>query len=215
MLEPAKGYDRRRRPSLHKLLRMPNLIRVEDQVELPDRLPVVPLRDLVFFPYIVLPLLIGRARSLAALDEACEGDDLVLLVAQRDPAIDEPGSADLFRVGTVARVVQVSSLPDGTLRVVLEGLGRVRIRRLTTTTAALRASVELLTDRETEEAGPTPTELQSLTRTVVSLYAEYARLHERVPEILSGILSAEGDRVRFAHLVAGHLILPSLEKQAG
>ncbi|HBD99527.1 MAG TPA: endopeptidase La, partial [Gemmatimonadetes bacterium] len=161
---------------------MPNLIRVEDQVELPDRLPVVPLRDLVFFPYIVLPLLIGRARSLAALDEACEGDDLVLLVAQRDPAIDEPGSADLFRVGTVARVVQVSSLPDGTLRVVLEGLGRARIRRLTTTTAALRASVELLTDRETEEAGPTPTELQSLTRTVVSLYAEYARLHERVPE---------------------------------
>ena len=192
---------------------MPNLIRVEDQVELPDRLPVVPLRDLVFFPYIVLPLLIGRARSLAALDEAREGDDLVLLVAQRDPAIDEPGSADLFRVGTVARVVQVSSLPDGTLRVVLEGLGRVRIRRLTTTTAALRASVELLTDRETEEAGPTPTELQSLTRTVVGLYAEYARLHERVPEILSGILSAEGDRVRFAHLVAGHLILPSLEKQ--
>jgi ATP-dependent Lon protease len=192
---------------------MPNLIRVEDQVELPDRLPVVPLRDLVFFPYIVLPLLIGRHRSLAALEEAREGDDLVLLVAQRDPAVEDPGSADLFRVGTVARVVQVSKLPDGTLRVVLEGLGRARIRRLTTTTAALRASVELLTDRETEEEGPISTELQSLTRTVVSLYAEYARLHERVPEILSGILSAEGDRVRFAHLVAGHLILPSVEKQ--
>jgi len=192
---------------------MPNLIRVEDQVELPNRLPVVPLRDLVFFPYIVLPLLIGRQRSLAALDEARDGDDLVLLVAQRDPAVEDPGSADLFRVGTVARVVQVSSLPDGTLRVVLEGLGRARIRRLTSTTVALRASVELLTDRETEEEGPTSTELQSLTRTVVSLYAEYARLHERVPEILSGILSAEGDRVRFAHLVAGHLILPSVEKQ--
>ena len=192
---------------------MANLIRVEDQVDLPDRLPVVPLRDLVFFPYIVLPLLIGRHRSLAALDEAREGDDLVLLVAQRDPAVDEPGSADLFRVGTVARVVQVSSLPDGTLRVVLEGLGRARIRRLTTTSVALRASVEPLTDREAEEEGPTPNALQTLTRTVVSLYAEYARLHERVPEILSSILSAEGDRVRFAHLVAGHLILPSVEKQ--
>ena len=192
---------------------MANLIRVEDQVDLPDRLPVIPLRDLVFFPYIVLPLLIGRQRSLAALDEARDRDDFVLLVTQRDAAIDEPGSDDLFRVGTVARVVQVSRLPDGTLRVVLEGLGRARIRRLTTTTAALRASVELLTDRETEEEGPTSNELQSLTRTVVSLYAEYARLHERVPEVLSGILSAEGDRVRFAHLVAGHLILPSLEKQ--
>jgi ATP-dependent Lon protease len=192
---------------------MANLIRVEDQVQLPDRLPVIPLRDLVFFPYIVLPLLIGRHRSVAALDEARDQDDLVLLVAQRDPAIDEPGSADLFRVGTVARAVQVSRLPDGTLRVVLEGLGRAKIRRLTTTTAGLRASVELLTDRETEEAGPIPSALQSLTRTVVSLYAEYARLHERVPEVLSGILSAEGDRVRFAHLVAGHLILRSLEKQ--
>ncbi len=192
---------------------MANIIRVEDQVDLPDRLPVIPLRDLVFFPYIVLPLLIGRHRSLAALDEARERDDLVLLVAQRDPAVEEPGSVDLFRVGTVARVVQVSRLPDGTLRVVLEGLGRARIHRLTTTTAALRASVELLTDRETEEEGPTSNELQSLTRSVVSLYAEYARLHERVPEVLSGILSAEGDRVRFAHLVAGHLILPSLEKQ--
>jgi len=193
---------------------MANLIRVEDEVQLPDRLPVIPLRDLVFFPYIVLPLLIGRHRSVAALDEAREQDDLVLLVSQRDPAIDEPGSADLFRVGTIARAVQVSRLPDGTLRVVLEGLGRARIRRLTTTTKGLRASVELLTDREAEDQkSPAPTELQSLTRTVVSLYAEYARLHERVPEVLSGILSAEGDRVRFAHLVAGHLILPSLEKQ--
>ena len=210
--ECDKGYDTRRHPSL-ELLRMANLIRVEDQIQLPDRLPVIPLRDLVFFPYIVLPLLIGRHRSVAALDEAREQDDLVLLVAQRDPAIDEPGSADLFRVGTVARAVQVSRLPDGTLRVVLEGLGRARIRRLTTTTAGLRASVELLTDREAEEEGPIASELQSLTRSVVSLYAEYARLHERVPEVLSGILSAEGDRVRFAHLVAGHLILPSLEKQ--
>ena len=192
---------------------MANLIRVEDQIQLPDRLPVIPLRDLVFFPYIVLPLLIGRHRSVAALDEARDQDDLVLLVAQRDPAIDEPDSADLFRVGTVARAVQVSRLPDGTLRVVLEGLGRAKIQRLTTTTASLRASVELLTDRETEAAGPIPNELQSLTRTVVNLYADYARLHEGVPEVLSGILSAEGDRVRFAHLVAGHLILPSLEKQ--
>ena len=192
---------------------MANLIRVEDHLDVPDRLPVIPLRDLVFFPYIVLPLLIGRHRSLAALEEARERDDLVLLLTQRDPAIEEPGSVDLFRVGTVARVVQVSRLPDGTLRVVLEGLGRARIRRLTEATAALRASVELLTDREAEEEGPTTKELQSLTRSVVSLYGEYARLHERIPEVISGILSAEGDRVRFAHLVAGHLILPSVEKQ--
>ena len=123
---------------------MPTLTRVEDHVEVPDRLPVVALRDLVFFPYIVLPILIGRRRSVAALEAAQDADGLVLLVAQKDPAVDDPGSGDLFRVGTIARVVQVTQLPDGTSRVVLEGIGRARIKRLTTTTEALRANVELL-----------------------------------------------------------------------
>jgi ATP-dependent Lon protease len=93
------------------------LIRTEDQVEVPDRLPVVALRDLVFFPYIVLPILIGRRRSVAALEEARETDDLVLLVAQKDPGVDDPGTHELFRVGTIARLIQVSQLPDGTSRV--------------------------------------------------------------------------------------------------
>mgnify|MGYP002152396694 FL=1 len=192
---------------------MANLIRAEDQIEVPDRIPVIALRDLVFFPYIVLPLLIGRQRSVAALDAARADNDLVLLVTQKDPAIDDPGSGDIFRVGTVARIIQVTHLPDGTSRVVLEGLGRARIKRLTTTTAALRATIELLTGREIEPEGDRPEKVAALTKTVVTLYAEYARLHDRIPEELSGILSAEGDRVRFAHLVAGHLLLPPVEKQ--
>ena len=192
---------------------MAKLIRAEDQIEVPDRLPVIALRDIVFFPYSVLPLLIGRSRSVTALHEASLDRDLILLVTQRDPAIDDPGSGDLFRVGTIARILQVTPLPDGTSRVVLEGLGRARIRRLTTTTNALRATVELLAGREVEPEGEVPAKALSLPRTVASLYAEYARLHERVPEELSGILSDEGDRVRFIHLVAGHLILPALEKQ--
>jgi len=194
---------------------MPTLIRTEDTVEVPDRLPVVALRDLVIFPYIVLPILIGRRRSVAALEEAQGSEDsLVLLVAQKDPGVDDPGSSELFRVGTVARLVQVSQLPDGTSRVVLEGLGRARMRRLTTTTESLRATVEPLVERETEpEGGLDHESAGSLIRSVVSLYGEYARLHERIPEELSDMLSAEGDRVRFAHLVSGHLILPSTEKQ--
>ena len=189
------------------------LIRTDDEVEVPDRLPVVALRDLVFFPYIVLPILIGRRRSVAALEEAQKTDGLVLLVAQKDPGVDDPGGGDLFRVGTVARLVQVSQLPDGTSRVVLEGLGRAKIRRLTTTTEALRATVGPLLARETEPEGPPSERVASLARSVVSLYAEYARLHDRIPEELSGILSADGDLLRFAHLVSGHLILPSSEKQ--
>ena len=191
---------------------MATLIRVEDEVELPDRLPVIALRDLVFFPYVVLPILIGRRRSVAAIEEARASDDLVLLVAQKDPAVDDPGTNELFRVGTIARLVQVSQLPDGTSRVVLEGLGRGKVRRLTTTTEALRASVEPLV-REAEPEGARADDVASLARAVVSLYGEYARLHERIPEELSSILSAEGDRLRLAHMVAGHLILPSTEKQ--
>ena len=203
---------------------MATLTRAEDVVEVPDRLPVVALRDLVFFPYIVLPILIGRRRSVAALEAAREHDGLVLLVAQKDPGVDDPGATDLFRVGTIARVVQVTKLPDGTSRVVLEGLGRARIRRLTTTTEALRASIELLVSREAEpslsaqravqpETTPVGRSLDSLCHEVRRLYAEYARLHERIPEELSAMLSADGDRIRFAHLIAGHLILPSVEKQ--
>jgi len=189
------------------------LFRAEDQIEIPDRLPVVALRDLVFFPYVVLPILVGRHRSVAAVEEARQAEGLVLLVTQRDPGVDDPGSADLFRVGTVARVVQVSRLPDGTSRVVLEGLGRARVRRLTTTGEALRGSVELLTDREMQASDPPSERLVSLARAVVALYSEYARLHERIPDEMSDVVKPSGDLVRMAHLVAGHILVPALEKQ--
>ena len=198
------------------------LTRAEDSLEVPDRLPVVALRDLVFFPYIVLPILVGRRRSVAALEEARDGDGLVLLVAQKNPATDDPAAADLFRVGTIARVVQITRLPDGTSRVVLEGLGRARIKRLTTTTQALRASTELLVARECEGERPDPSGSDAgeqedptaiLARTVEGLFEEYARVHERIPDEMATPATAEGDRVRFAHVIAGHLILPALEKQ--
>lgn len=192
---------------------MATLHRAEDQIEVPDRLPVIALRDLVFFPYMVLPLLIGRPRSVTALDEAQAADGLVLLATQRDPATDDPGGDDLFRVATVARVVQVSTLPDGTARVVLEGLGRARIKRLTTTTQALRASVTLTTAHEAEEGFPLPARSLEAASNVVRQYAEYARLHERIPDELPSVLSSEGDRVRLAHLISGHLLLPASEKQ--
>ncbi|HSG09823.1 MAG TPA: endopeptidase La [Longimicrobiales bacterium] len=192
---------------------MPTLFRAEDQIEVPDRLPVIALRDLVFFPYMVLPLLIGRPRSVAALAEAQDGDGLVLLATQRDPSTDDPGGNELFRVGTVARLVQVSTLPDGTARVVLEGLGRARIKRLNTTTQALRASVELTTSHESEAGSPLPPETVQAAREVVVLYADYARLHERIPDELPGVLSGQGDRVRLAHMISGHLLLPAAQKQ--
>ncbi|MEJ2202523.1 MAG: endopeptidase La [Gemmatimonadota bacterium] len=192
---------------------MATLLRADDTFEIPDRLPAIALRDLVFFPYIVLPLLIGRPRSVRALGVARDADGLVLLVAQRDSGVDEPEPDDLYHVGTVARVVQVAALPDGTARVVLEGLGRARIDRLEDLGGARHASLTLLVEREAEEERPSLPEVTRLSAEVVRLYAEYARLHERIPTELAGMMSGEGDKARLAHMVAGHLILPSSEKQ--
>ena len=98
---------------------MATLHRVDGSFEVPAELPVIALRDIVFFPYMVLPLLIGRPASAAALTEARAGDRLALLVAQKDPGVDLPRREDLYRVGTVVRVVQVTQLKGGTARAVL------------------------------------------------------------------------------------------------
>src|SRR3954470_7849610 len=106
------------------------ITRTDGVLDVPDRLPVVALRDLTFFPYMVLPLLIGRPRSTVALHEAeASSDKLLLLLAQRDPEKHDAGEDDVFRIGTVARAVQVTPLPDGTCRAVLEGVGRARVTR--------------------------------------------------------------------------------------
>jgi ATP-dependent Lon protease len=192
---------------------MSELIRVDGLVTLPDRLPVVALRDLVFFPYVTLPILVGRPRSLAALEDAQnKHDGLVVLVAQKDPAVDDPTGPDLFQVGTVAKVLRTSTLPDRTCRVSLEGLGRVHIDDLSVETgAALDAAV---TPMGVEvEVSPPDEAVVHLVEEVRRLYREYARVHDRIPDDLPDALDDASDRVRFAHLVAGHLILPSLERQ--
>jgi ATP-dependent Lon protease len=186
---------------------MSELIRVDGLVTLPDRLPVVALRDLVFFPYVTLPILVGRPRSLAALEDAQnKHDGLVVLV------VDDPTGPDLFQVGTVAKVLRTSTLPDRTCRVSLEGLGRVHIDDLSVETgAALDAAV---TPMGVEvEVSPPDEAVVHLVEEVRRLYREYARVHDRIPDDLPDALDDASDRVRFAHLVAGHLILPSLERQ--
>jgi ATP-dependent Lon protease len=191
---------------------MSTVVRTDGTVELPESLPVVALRDLVFFPYIVLPLLIGRPRSAAALSEAGEGG-LLVLVAQRDATVEEPGAEDLHDVGTVARVVQVHPLTDGTSRVVLEGLGRVRLSRLDDRSTAFRAAVEPFVQREADpEEGLSP-DVEAVARRADRFYEEYAQRHDRIPEEIVLTLSDTADRVRVAHLMSGHLLASPPEKQ--
>ncbi|HCR04665.1 MAG TPA: endopeptidase La, partial [Gemmatimonadetes bacterium] len=163
---------------------MPTLIRADGPTEFPDQLPIVALRDLVLFPYMVLPLLIGRPRSTAALHEAeVSPDRLLLLLAQRDPEQDEAGEDDVFRIGTVARAVQVTPLPDGTCRVVLEGMGRATVERfLPSDEGVLRARVQPFAPET--ETGKATAELEAIGSGVARLFEEYAHLNERVPDDL-------------------------------
>src|SRR3954469_14897844 len=131
-----------------------------------ERLPVLPLRDVVVFPYVVMPLLIGRSQSLAAVDAAAGDGNVVLLVAQRNADQQDPAAADLFRIGVVARLMQVVRLPNGTTKILVEGIARARVTRYSTSAGALRATIapEPIVD-EAE-----PADQSALGRRVLSLF---------------------------------------------
>ena len=191
---------------------MARLIRVDQTYEIPDRLPVVALRDLVYFPYMVLPLLIGRPPSLAALDAAEQGEKYILLLAQKNVQVEDPSKDDLHRVGVVAQVLQVSRLPDGNARVVLEGIGRCRVRRFLKSEAGFAASIEPFVVEERAE-GQESREDEAVARGVLRLFHEYIHLCDRVPDDVSSSVSLESDHLRSAHLVSGHLLVLPSEKQ--
>ena len=192
---------------------MATLHRLDGTLEIPDELPVIALRDLVFFPYMVVPLLIGRPASVAALEEARGASGMVLLVAQRDAEADNPGPDDLYPAGTVIRVVQVSTLADGTVRVVMEGMGRARIESFLAPSGPLRARVGLLTEWEFEPDPPADPELDRLSDEVAALFRDYVRLSRKIPNEVIAATADVSDRVRLAHLISGHLLVGTAEKQ--
>ena len=177
------------------------LHRDDDALDVPARLPVLPLRDVVIFPYTVTPLLVGRAGSLAAIEEAMAGDGFIALVTQRASEATEPSSADLFRVGVVARVLQAHRLPNGTTRVLVEALGRARVARFASTAGGLlRATVTaealLRAPRDDEEAA---------ARRALERFEEYVGLQRRLPgEVLAMIQGAESLERR-AYGMAAHV----------
>ncbi len=191
---------------------MATLIRVDQTHEVPDELPVVALRDLVFFPYMVLPLLIGRPPSLAALQAAETGEGYIVLVAQKDLQVEDPSNDDVHRIGVVAQALEVSRLPDGNARVVLEGVGRCRLRWLVDSEAGFSASIEPFVAEERADREETNEE-EATARGVLRLFHEYVHLCERVPNDVLSSTSLESDRLRSAHLISGHLLVLPNEKQ--
>jgi ATP-dependent Lon protease len=165
----------------------------------PDRLPVLPLRDVVVFPNVVMPLLIGRAASLAALEASAGENQTVLLVAQRDPETQEPAAADLYRVGVVARVLQATPLPNGATKVLFEGVSRARVSRYTPAAGFLRATVELFAD----EAEPSADD-RALADRALSFFEEYVGHSRRIPPEVVAIVQGATGMARQAFGIAAH-----------
>ena len=172
-------------------------------------LPVLPLRDIVVFPHRIVPLFVGREKSVAALEAAMGADKELFLVAQLDPSEDDPDRDALYDLGVVATAMQLLKLPDGTVRVLVEGATRARLVNLTDVDGFQSAEVELID--EEDSAGP---EAQALMRSVIDQFENYAKLNKRLPAETSIQLGEIDDPSVLADAVASNLSIKVAEKQA-
>ena len=173
-----------------------------------DLLPVLPLRDIVVFPHMIVPLFVGREKSVRALEAVMRDDKQILLVAQRNASQDDPGADDLYQIGTVSTVLQLLKLPDGTVKVLVEGGRRARIVGFKETESHFEAYATTV-----EDAPAQPAEAEALARTVVSQFEQYIKLNKKIaPEVLVSINQID-DPAKLADTVAAHLSLKIPEKQ--
>ena len=170
--------------------------------------PVLPLRDIVVFPHMIVPLFVGREKSVRALEDVMKDDRQILLVAQKNASQDDPSPQDIFAVGTVSTVLQLLKLPDGTVKVLVEGGQRARIQSFTDRQAFFEAEAVVIGDQGGERQ-----ELEALSRSVVGQFEQYIKLNKKIPpEVLVSINQIE-DPSKLADTVASHLALKIADKQ--
>jgi len=170
--------------------------------------PVLPLRDIVVFPHMIVPLFVGREKSVRALEDVMKDDKQILLVTQKNAAQDDPTPADIYSVGTIGTVLQLLKLPDGTVKALVEGGGRARITRFAENEAFFQAHAEPVPDKTGEAQ-----ELEALARTAVTQFEHYIKLNKKIPpEVLVSINQIE-DSSKLADTLASHLVLKIPEKQ--
>lgn len=172
------------------------------------KIPLLPLRDVVVYPHMVIPLFVGRAKSISALEQAMKGDKQVLLVAQRNASDDAPNDNDLHAVGTVSTVLQMLKLPDGTVKVLVEGVSRATVLSTDFLDDVVVADAEIV-----EETPPDENEMDGLGKSLLGQFEEYVKLSKKVaPEIVSSVSSID-ELSRLADTIAAHLQLKIEEKQ--
>ncbi len=171
--------------------------------------PVLPLRDIVVFPHMIVPLFVGREKSVRALEDVMQEDKHILLLTQKDAALDEPQQGDLFLQGTIGTVLQLLKLPDGTVKVLVEGGQRARVIRFAENPDFFQALAEPVEEYTGDKA-----ELDALARGVVAQFEQYIKLNKKIPPEVMVTVSQIDDPARLADTVAAHLALKIPEKQA-
>lgn len=170
--------------------------------------PVLPLRDIVVFPHMIVPLFVGRDKSVRALEDVMQDDKKILLVTQRNAADDDPSPDDIYDIGTIGTVLQLLKLPDGTVKVLVEGGDRARINRYTSTVAFFEAEAEVIAEQEGDEQ-----EVEALSRAVVGQFEQYIKLNKKIPpEVLVSVNQIE-EPAKLADTIASHLALKISDKQ--
>ncbi len=170
--------------------------------------PVLPLRDIVVFPHMIVPLFVGREKSVRALEEVMADDKQILLSSQIDPAEDDPTSDDIYRAGVLANVLQLLKLPDGTVKVLVEGQSRVEITEFIENEEFFEASAEYLQEMPGDAAT-----IEALLRSVGDEFERYAKVKKNVPEEAMSAVADSEEPARLADLVAGHLGIEVAQKQ--
>ncbi len=172
------------------------------------RVPLLPLRDIIVFPHMVVPLFVGRQKSIRALEEAMNGPKLILLAAQRDAKTNDPSESDIYQVGTIGAIVQMLRLPDGTVKVLIEGKRRARIQRFLPEPEYLLVEIE-----EIEEKWEKTTEIEALLRSVISTFEVYLKYNKKIPPEMFTSVSSIEDPSRLADTIVAHLGVKLEDKQ--
>jgi ATP-dependent Lon protease len=171
--------------------------------------PVLPLRDIVVFPHMIVPLFVGRDKSVAALEAAMAADKEIFLVAQLDPANDDPQREDMYEVGVTATVLQLLKLPDGTVRVLVEGKARGRLAEISDADGYLTATIDMIDDQAAEG-----TEVDALMRSVVSQFENYAKLNRKLPAETAVQLGEMIEAAKLSDAIMAHIQVKVADKQA-
>src|SRR5947207_13283338 len=170
--------------------------------------PVLPLRDIVVFPHMIVPLFVGREKSIKALEEVMRSDTFILLATQKNASDDDPATDAIYEVGTLPRLLQPLKLPDGTVKVLVEGATRARVNRYTDRVEYYEADAVVLADAKGEEV-----EAQALARSVVNEFENYVKLNKKVSPEVVGVVQQIEDYAKLADTVASHLAVKIPDKQ--